>query len=344
MTDWLTQYRAVRRSVGMIDRSKMGKIAISGEDRYAWLQGMVSQDVRRFQSGERSLPACILTPTGHVISDLTLIDITRNRPLILAVLPQHNSARVLQLLERFIITEDVELADVTASVRCRSYQGPQAARRFEEARSAGVLSGGKDEAQEGTSGVGMVAIAADHTGSGGYDLFFEPGAVSTADARRLLEIEGAPEIGTEAQEALRVEAGIPLFGAELNESVIALEANLGPTHVSLTKGCYVGQEIIARIDSRGHTNRSLTGLVSVAGRALQPGARLFTHLEEGAAREAGRITSAVPDSPTMNGRPIALAYVRHEFGEPGTRLYPEAADPAVAVEVVPLPFYRAVQA
>lgn len=324
MTDWLNEYRAVRSSAGRIDRSRMGKIAISGEERYSWLQGMVSQDVRRLEAGEISISACILTPTGHVISDLTLIDVRYDDPFILAVLPPQNTARVLQQLDRLVITEDVELRDVSESVSITSFQGPLAVERYREVRADGRL--------------GLV-VEADHTGSGGYDIFVDNSIPSDPSSRLWLDRSDAPDIGPEAQEVLRIEAGIPLFGAELDESVIALEANLGPTHISLTKGCYVGQEIIARIDSRGHTNRALTGLVSLEGSPPTAGLKLFAVAEDGAVREVGRITSAVTESPAMHGSAITLSYVRHEFGTPGTRLHLESLNSGSMVEVARLPFY-----
>jgi folate-binding protein YgfZ len=328
MADWIAQYRAVRERAGRIDRSRMGAIAIRGADRYTWLQGMVSQDVRRLQSGDRSVPACLLTATGHVISDLTLVDLRCGEPEVMALLPPQIAPRVLDLLDGYVIMEDVELRDAGGEMVCWSFQGPLALERL--ARLAGA---------EGDRSETVFAAPADRTGSGGYDLYSLAGQAGAEESPWWLG-DDAPEVGAEAEEALRIEAGIPLFGAELDESVIALEANLGPTHVSLTKGCYVGQEILARIDSRGHTNRALTGIVGADGFDLQPGARLFSSSEDGAAREAGRVTSVLHSSPAMEGRPIALAFVRHEFGAPGTPLRADGPDSPAQSEVVPLPFYR----
>ncbi len=337
MLDVMAQCRAVRENVGLLDRSEIGKLAIFGPDRYTWLQGMVSNDTRRLEQGAPSLPACILTPTGHVLTDLTLINVVGENPLapalglpapdfVLAVLPRENAEKIATFLDRYIIMEEVELRDVSEAIGCFSLQGPHAAELW--------------QSLAGRMGDRVVVVEADPTGSGGLDLYF-PSAEREAGRSALLGT-GAAEVGPEAQEILRVEAGIPRYGAELDESVIALEANLGPTHISLTKGCYIGQEIIARIDSRGHTNRALTGLLITGEAVPAPGARLYPLPTSGesAPCDVGRITSVVASSPAMGGRPIALGYVRHEQRAPGTPLRAGEAPAAPTVEVVELPFYR----
>ena len=120
----LVQYAAARFSFAILDRSDVGKIAVRGADRFTWLQGMVSNDVRLLADGKvNSLPACILNATGHLLSDVTLISPTSEQPFVLMVLPRGNVEKILALLDRFIIMEDVELADVSHEFDCLSYQG-----------------------------------------------------------------------------------------------------------------------------------------------------------------------------------------------------------------------------
>src|SRR5579884_2499736 len=333
MLDVMAQCRAVRENVGLLDRSEIGKLAIFGPDRYTWLQGMVSNDTRRLEQGAPSLPACILTPTGHVLTDLTLINVVGENPLapalglpapdfVLAVLPRENAEKIATFLDRYIIMEEVELRDVSEAIGCFSLQGPHAAELW--------------QSLAGRMGDRVVVVEADPTGSGGLDLYF-PSAEREAGRSALLGT-GAAEVGPEAQEILRVEAGIPRYGAELDESVIALEANLGPTHISLTKGCYIGQEIIARIDSRGHTNRALTGLI-LSGALPVPGDKIYPlpTSEDQEPREVGRLTSVVASAPAAGGRPIALGYVRHEHRTPGTPLLLRGEAQQTEAEVVSLP-------
>lgn len=334
-TERLEPYRAVREEVGLIDRSEVGKLALTGPDRLTWLQGMVSNDTRVLAGGGNRVQACVLDPTGHVMSDLALIAVPGNHPLtaalglpaadfVLAELPRTNVAKIMSVFDRLLIMEDVEIADMSEALGCFSLQGPQAR-----------------QAAEKFAGGNILAVPADHTGSGGMDLYFP--APEAAVVRARLTDAGIVAVGEEEEEVLRVEAGIPQYDADIDESVIALEANLGPTHISLAKGCYVGQEIIARIDSRGHTNRALTGLIVQGEKFPAPGDKIFTlpTSDEPSERETGRITSVAAWSPAAGGRPIALGYVRHEHRAPGTPLQTRGEGGETLLTVTELPFYRA---
>lgn len=320
------QYRAVRETQGWMERADVGRLAIRGEDRFTWLQGMVSNDVRLLEKGTvRRLQACVLDATGHVLTDLTLINWGGEQPFVLAEMPLQNLARIAAQFDRYIIMEDVEIEDVTEKIGCLTLQGPET-----ETEMLQSLASTAD----------LNSLSADHTGSSGFDLyFFQPEQIKPTIQSCLSSLNLA-EIGQEAQEILRIEAGIPKFGAELDESVIALEANIGPTHISLTKGCYVGQEIMARIDSRGHTNRALTGLLVTGETLPHPGDKIYLTEEDGSERETGRITSVLPESPALQYRPIALGYVRHEHRAPGAILKARGADRETILEVRELPFYR----
>jgi folate-binding protein YgfZ len=326
------QYRAVRDTFGVMERSEVGRLAIRGADRFSWLQGMVSNDVRRLERGEiRRLQACVLNETGHILTDVSLI---AREGEILAELPAANLAGIAERLDRYIIMEEVELEDVSGEVGCLTLQGLE----VENVRTMAMNVCGGPYAD---LNIRVDWVPADYTGSGGFDLYFAATERERLEGalREILEHEGA-NIGIETQELLRMEAGIPKFGAELDARVIPLEANLGPTHISLTKGCYVGQEIIARIDARGHTNRALTGLV-VTGSVLPiPGDKIFAAEADGSERETGRITSVAESSPAMEGRPIALGYVRHEHRAPGTLLRVMGEGRETTAVVTELPFYR----
>ena len=325
-----TQYRAVREAAGYYKRPEMGWIAVHGADRLTWLQGMVSNDTRLLAQGiVASLPACLLNATGHLVSDMTLINVIGKTPFVLIDLPRANTERVHGLLDRYIIMEDVTLEDWKDHWTCLTLQGPQAEAILSDLRP--LFQTAKDSLG------GAVEAAANHTGSGGWDIF-APSAV-IAQLINDLQKRGIMEIGTEAQEILRVEAGLPKFGADMDETTIALEAGLGPTHISMTKGCYVGQEIIARIDSRGHTNRALTGFLIEAGELPNAGDKIYGAGENGAERETGRITSAIAKSPAMNNRSLALGYARHEHREPNTFLTARSERGETRLRVIELPFY-----
>ncbi len=343
--DELRQYNAVKTGMGWFDRSETGKLAISGADRFTWLQGMVSNDTKEMANPRVYTPfrACVLKPTGQLISNLTLVRMDDSRQkrsgwpeslagkeFVLADLPRENVEKIYELFDRYLITEDVELRNVSAELGCFSVQGTEAARYWE------MAPGVSDMNREIVQGLNAMArfvhtMPADHTGSDGFDAYFP--VEKTEEFRDLLQTAEIIEVGRAVQEVLRVEAGIPKWGAELDERVIPLEAGLRDTHFSFTKGCYVGQEIIARIDSRGHTNRALTGLIVEGNSLPQPEDKLFTTDAE--ERETGRITSVIALSPAAGNRPIALGYVRHEHREPGTTLKTEND---VTLRVTALPF------
>jgi len=344
MEDWLRQYRAVRDGMGFIDRSETGKIAVCGVDRFSWLQGMVSNDVRRLNGGTvgGALQACVLDATGHIISDVSLIAPQPGQPgltslfgrpdCVLLDLPRGNVVKLLDLFDRYIISEDVEVKDLSETLACFSMQGPSAAAGWD-----GGFPANRDPFDRMRSTEPWIGSPADHTGSSGFDVYFP--IVLAEEVRARIREHAVMEIDPEVQEILRVEAGIAKYGVDISESILAPEANLMATHVSLAKGCYVGQEVVARIDSRGHTNRALTGLLFTTGDAPSSGSRVFALQDDASGgREVGRVTSAVAASPAMNARPIGLGYVRHEHRDPGTTL---RVDPNGQTAVVTeLPFYR----
>lgn len=324
-------YDAVRTGVGALDCSELGRLAICGPDRYTWLQGMVSNDTRLLTGPQPYLPAFVLDPTGHILSDVALVDVGTGSaisvavgsPVVLLELPAVNLQKISAVLDRLLVMEDVTITDATASSACLSLQGPGADAALERLRPLPALAG-------------ATSVRTDRTGSGGWSLYLPLGelAVALGAARQI-----GPVVDAQTADLLRIEAGIPIYGRDMDETTLAMEAGQASTHISLTKGCYVGQEIVARIEARGHTNRKLTGLLSVAGGPLAPGVRLMASGEGAdASREVGRITSAAPESPATGGRPIALGYVRREHLEPGSRLL---TTDGVQVEVTPLPFYRA---
>ena len=340
----LRQYKAVREGMGWFDRSQVGKLAITGEDRFTWLQGMVSNDVNWLANNlfYGQFRACVLSPTGHILSDIAFVRV-RNKnaarltthlrmaeaDFVLSDLPRQNVEKISAIFDRFIIMEDVEVRDMSDAVACFSLQGEKAYQYWDV---DGEVDDPLDPIREYAYNT-----PADYSGDRGFNAYF---AAEYAEAmREILRQAGVVEVEAEAQEILRVEAGIPKYGVDMDETTIALEAGLGPTHISFTKGCYVGQEIIARIDSRGHTNRALTGFVIEAGEAPDAGDKIYGPGEAGAERETGRITSVIVESPAKDGSPIALGYVRHEHRAPETVLISRGKRGETRLRVTELPFY-----
>jgi folate-binding protein YgfZ len=170
----------------------------------------------------------------------------------------------------------------------------------------------------------------------GYELFCP--AAGGADVWDAVRAAGTPAgleaVGWQALNVLRVEAGIPWYGIDMDPSRIVLEVGLDDA-ISTTKGCYLGQEVVERASARGHVNRRLTGLRMDTAVVPPPGATVRSD-----GRDVGVVTSAV-DSPAL-GRPVALAYIRRELLSPGTRVEvgdPGSAGPVLTAEVTSLPFY-----
>lgn len=307
--------RAARIGCGLVDRSGRGKLCVAGADRVTFLQGMVTNDVNALAPGGGCY-AAILTPKGKLVTDLRLG--LREDEVLLDV-EADRTAVAREFLERHVISEDVTIEDVSARFALFGVYGPSAATVIEAALARRPDGTAEHRHQAWTAcGTTVTAIAARATGDEGFDLLV-PSAVAANVFEALVERGAAPglrPIGWDALEILRVEAGIPRYGADMDEDTILLEAGIEDRAVSFAKGCYVGQEVIARATYRGHVNRRLVGL-SFDGLGLPDrGAELFAPDASGAV--VGRITSAA-SSPALD-RVVGLGYVRREHADPGRAL------------------------
>jgi folate-binding protein YgfZ len=315
------EVKVLRKDAGIADRSNRGRISVFGEDRVAFLQALFTNDVNR-PSGE-GVYGFFLTPKGRIVSDARIYVLSDR--VLLDVEPAQREA-VLGYLDRYHFTEKVEFEDVTGATVCLGLYGPRVPVLFE------ILSGGnplpaESKAFEFRSGEAtVVAIGNGVTGEPGAE-FFLPKEAAEAFVDKLLALQAKP-VGLQAIEVARTEAGVPRFGIEMNENTIPLEAGLGPVGISFTKGCYVGQEVIARIDARGEPAKRLAGF-SVDGPLPAAG----TPIRQGD-REIGFVTSAIV-SPSLRGRPIAMGYVHKNVADTAEDLY--AGD--THLWIVPRPFY-----
>jgi folate-binding protein YgfZ len=310
-----TDYRTITEACGLLDRSERGKLALTGADARSFLQGQVTNDVEALTPG-RGCYAAFLTPKGKMLGDLRIL--ATDDELLL------DTERValqglFNMIRRFSIGYDVELHKRTLERGILSLVGP----------GATVVSGAGELVEDehahalvDVPGSGVVARAI--RSDVGIDLLCD---AADADAlRAALEDAGAPAVSEAAVECLRVERGRPRYGIDLDDSVIPQEAGLNERAVSFTKGCYVGQETVARLHYRGKPNRQLRGL-----RLSAPASSGHELSFEG--RVVGRLAS-VAESPRLG--PIALALVRRE-APPGTTVA-VTDDAGVTGEVTELPF------
>jgi folate-binding protein YgfZ len=308
-----TDYQAVTERCGVLDRSERGKLALSGSEAAAVLQGQVTNDVEALSPGAGCY-AAFLTPKGKMLGDLRIL--AAEDELLLDTERVALQA-LFNLLRRGLIGFQAELHKRTVEQGLLSLVGPEAA------AVAGLpeLQAAPEHAHV-LAEIGGLPVRGVRTDLG-IDLMCQAGEL--AGVRAALLAQGAQTVSSEAAECLRVERGRPRYGIDLDDSVIPEEAGLNERAVSFTKGCYVGQETVARLHWRGRPNRHLRGL-SLSGPA-STGDGLWD-----AERAVGRVGS-VAASPRFG--PIALALVRREV-EPGSVVaVGEARAPG---EVLELPF------
>jgi folate-binding protein YgfZ len=309
-----------------VDRSDRGRLRLTGKDRQSFLQGMVTNDVGRLTPGQGCY-AFLLDATGHVLADVRVLCL--ENALLLDVEPGM-VAFVAETLDRYLIMEKVRITDVTDDLRQFTLVGntaPEVLARLGATDSAGWAEGGNATLQ--VEGETIIVAAVNIAPVPAFDIYL-PASVNITT---ILETAGALSQPVEMLESLRVEAGIPRFGQDMDSRALAPETGQQKRAIHYRKGCYIGQEIVARIDARGHTNRSFAGFY-LAPNVPLPAPETPVTVD---GRDVGRITS-VALSPTK-GIPIALGYLRHEFLEPGTRV--TVADQWAIVAALPFVFSEA---
>ena len=311
VTDTLAaEDRILREGCGIVDRSERGKLALTGPDAKAFLHGQVTQDIEALEPGTGAY-AAFLTHKGKMLGDLRVLDTGAE---LLLDTERGALQELFNMIRRYKLGMDVELHKRTVETGLLSLIGPGARAvagaeglaETEHANAPGELAGRPVTLAVTDAGIDVFCAAAD-----------------TGAVRAALEAAGGTVVGEAAAEVLRVESGRPRWGLELDDSVIPQEAGLNERAVSFTKGCYVGQETVARLHYRGKPNRHLRGLR--AAEPLTPGTPV--RLGE---REIGRVGTAVV-SPRLG--PLALAILRRE-AEPGASV--DAG--GITAEVVALPF------
>jgi tRNA-modifying protein YgfZ len=306
------EHRVLREGCGLLDRSERGKLALTGGEAKDFLQGQLSNDVAALTPGE-GLYATFLTHKGKMLGDLRVFDLGDE---LLLDTERVALQELFTMIRRYKLGRDVELRKRTLETGLLSLIGPGAR------RMAGAEELPGDEhacARAKVGGVDVVQAVTDV----GVDVFCA--AEHTDAVRAALASAGARPVGEAAAEALRIERGRPRYGVEMDADTIPQEAGLNERAVSFTKGCYVGQETVARLHYRGKPNRHLRGL------RLSAPARHGDPLCLGE-KAVGAVGSAAI-SPTLG--PIALALVRRE-AEPGATVL--VGDGAAPAEVVTLPF------
>jgi len=321
------EYARVRHRVGLLDRTDFGVLELTGRDRATFLHALLSNEIRALGPGQ-GCAATLLDVHGKV-QVVLFVWVADDR--IFVVTPPAMAAKTAEALDHYLFSEKVAIEDVSRDHALFVLAGPTARAMVERLADAAPPERPWSHvaAKLGETPVRLVSGARE---TGEDEVWIMCPAPVATNVRAALAGAGAEPIGEQAYESLRIEAGTPRFGHDVDESVLLPEIPF-ETLLSHNKGCYPGQEVVVRIRDRGHVNRMLRGLVLEGDQVPAPGAEV---LADGAL--IGKVTSATW-SPGLS-RPIALAFVRRQHAEPGTRVLVRLGDATVAAAVSPLPFAR----
>jgi aminomethyltransferase len=323
------EYAAVREGgAGLIDLGARGRVLVSGSEAVQFLNGLITNDVKALEAGAW-MQAAFPNAQGRLLAHVRVLHVADG---FLFDTEAATREAVLKTLGRFTLAGDFRVTDLTDETAALSVQGARAEElvlRVLGEEAAHVARGRVARVER--NGLALNVIRATHTGEDGFDIF-----VSAAEAqavRDALAEAGAQEVGAEALETLRIEAGLPLYGVDVDESNVVLEAAQDEA-VSYTKGCYIGQEIIARIHWRGHVAKRLAGVVLDEGGSFRRDDRVRS--TDG--KEIGRITSAV-FSPRLQ-RFIGLGLIKYDYLKHGTEALVVSDEAEQAAHISDLPLVR----
>lgn len=323
------EYRVLGEKAGLLDLSVQAVVELRGRDRSRFLHGMVTNDIRSLSPGQGCY-ALMLTPQGRILTDMRVLCLEES---LMLMVDADLVEKDLALLRKYIIADQVEVVDRSNDLAVLSLQGPKAAEAIGNLCPETSLPGAPFEHRLIRVGnLSALCARMRRTASEGYDLIVSGG--QSVELWNLLLQAGEPAglqpVGLEAWNVHRMEAGIAWYGIDMDEARIPLEAGLEEA-ISYSKGCYVGQEVVARATYRGQVNRKLMGLLLSSGRPARGGDRLYRN-----GREVGWVTDSAY-SPRLR-RAIALAYVRKESWDPGTTVGVESGGGRTDAEVTPFPF------
>ena len=331
--DELLEYATVReRGAGLLDLSTRGRLLVTGSEAVSFLNGLITNDMKTLAENHW-MPAVFPNVQGRLIASVRVVR-TRDdsagqtaQPVFLIDTEPATHNRVFQSIQKFTLAGDFHVKDLTEETVLLSLQGETAREKL-----ATVLGEPAADIELGSATESVwqnepiTVLRATHTAAEGFDLLVSN--VHGAQLWQALIATGARPVGYDAFEILRVEAGIPRYPQDMDDTTVVTETNLDDA-VSYTKGCYVGQEIIARIKYRGHVAKKLRGLVFEHPAKIEAGMAIKS--TDG--KEIGHVTSSVY-SPHL-GRRLALGYVKYDYIAAGTHV---KTSEGASAEVVDLPF------
>ncbi len=315
------EFAALVSGSGIYDLGFRARISLTGGDRVRWLNGMVTNNIRDLASG-RGVYAFLLNPQGRILGDMLVYNLGEK---LVVETDRAQVERILATFDHYIIMDDVEVADITAQQTALGLAGP---------RSRAVLTAAGIEVSElqplqmitpqcncDCGCLECTVVRGEDAERESYEIWLAP--QDLYKTWHALLAAGATAVGTEALEMRRVAAGIPRYGVDIRERDLPQETEQMRA-LNFNKGCYVGQEIVERIRSRGNVHRKFTGFVVEGAAAITRGDKIISN-----EKEVGEVTS-VATLPTPSGeRTVALGYIRREVGVPGREVMIGTAKAAV---------------
>jgi aminomethyltransferase len=315
--DVRAEFQALMSGCGVYDLGSRAKISLAGGDRVRWLNGMVTNNIRDLAQGH-GVYGFLLNPQGHILGDLYAYNLGES---LLVDTDQSQVEKILAVFDKYIIMDDVEVADISDKMTAIGVAGPSAG---ECLRRAGIDVPALETLQFvelSWQQVSLTLVRGDNPLVGSFELWLAP--ENQGSVHEALVKAGAKSVGTTAVELLRIAAGIPRYGADIRERDLPQETEQERA-LSFVKGCYVGQEIVERIRSRGQVRRKFSGF-DVQGALPTLGTKI-----QADGKDVGEITSAASLPWATGDRLVALGYIRRETATPGKLLDAGGSEATVA--------------
>lgn len=353
--EYEAEYAMIRKGVGILDLPTQGFVEVRGKDRLTFLHNLLTHDTKSLKPGD-ARRAFLLGKTGRILADMVVLELADKMVIQLDV---HDAAKLPAQLDAYLFSDDVTLKDVSADFYSLALHGPASIALLESLTGApGTLAGMPDLSHRAVmlAGYSCIALRHDLTGSLGIHLIVpRDGAIAIFTALTDAvgginpEVEGGVKrpirgraIGWMAFNTARIEAGTPLFHVDFGPDSLPHETGVLKAAVSFTKGCYLGQEVVARMQNLGHPKRVLTGLRMTDDRMPISGSQVIDASAEPAAPSAtgavvGGVTSSAL-SPMLGG--IAIGFATMKWGKhlPDTKVFVPAEGSMVPAIVQPLSF------
>ena len=311
------EFQALISGSGVYDLSSRAKISLTGGDRVRWLNGMITNNVRDLAPAH-GVYAFLLNPQGRILGDLYAYN--RGGSFLLDT-DQSQVEKILAVFDKYIIMDDVEVANVSGQLTAIGIAGPIAR---ESLRATGFEVPALEPlefAELTWRQIGITLVRGDNQSVESFELWIAPDHLQ--QVRGALVTAGAKTVGTTALELLRIATGVPRYGADIRERDLPQETEQERA-LNFTKGCYVGQEIVERIRSRGQVHRKFTGF-EVQGPLPASGSKI-----QAQGKDVGEITSAASLPLAGGDRRVALGYIRREVAAPGKQVEAGSSEARVA--------------